>query len=164
MGSQPLIGGYDVRAGRRRWAWLDAARGLPLSHFGTFSPRPADRSMSGDRFDFTAPRTEGTLKMNVKTTAQDVQSDVSKAISGAEDMLTQAASATADKAAELRTRALEQLQALRERMREAQDVALEKSKAAAQVTDEYVHENPWRSIIAAVSVGVVIGLLIGGRR
>ena len=102
--------------------------------------------------------------MNVKTTAQDVQSDVSKAISGAEDMLTQAASATADKAAELRTRALEQLQALRERMREAQDVALEKSKAAAQVTDEYVHENPWRSIIAAVSVGVVIGLLIGGRR
>ena len=102
--------------------------------------------------------------MNVKTTAQDVQSDVSKAISGAEDMLTQAASATADKAAELRTRALEQLQALRERMREAQDVALEKSKAAAQVSDEYVHENPCRSIIAAVSVGVVIGLLIGGRR
>ena len=102
--------------------------------------------------------------MNVKTTAQDVQSDVSKAISGAEDMLTQAASATSEKAAELRTRALEQLQALRERMREAQDVALEKSKVAAQATDEYVHENPWRSIIAAVSVGVVIGLLIGGRR
>ena len=102
--------------------------------------------------------------MNVKTTAQDVQSDVSKAISGAEDMLTQAASATSEKAAELRSRALEQLQALRERMREAQDAALEKSKVAAQATDEYVHENPWRSIIAAVSVGVVIGLLIGGRR
>ena len=104
--------------------------------------------------------------MNVKSpAAQDVQSDVSKAISGAEDMLTQAASATAEKAAELRGRALEQLQALRERMREAQDAALEKSKVAAQATDEYVHENPWRSIVAAVSVGVVIGLLIGnGRR
>lgn len=103
--------------------------------------------------------------MNAKASAlnDDVQSDVNQAISGAEDMLTQAANATGDKAAELRARALEQLKSLQARLKDAHGAALEKSKAAANATDDYVHENPWRSIVAAVSVGVVIGLLIARR-
>ncbi len=48
-------------------------------------------------------------------------------------------------------------------MKDAQAIALEKSKAAAHATDEYVHENPWRSIVAAAGVGVLIGLLIARR-
>ena len=105
--------------------------------------------------------------MNTRTTASaladDVQSDVSRAIAGAEDMLTQAAHATGEKAAELRGRALEQLKALQARMKDAQGVAVEKGKAAAYATDDYVHENPWRSIVAAASIGVVVGLLISRR-
>jgi ElaB/YqjD/DUF883 family membrane-anchored ribosome-binding protein len=105
--------------------------------------------------------------MNTKAAAaalaESVQSDVSKAIAGAEDMLAQAANSTGEKAAELRGRALEQLKVLQVRMKEAQATALEKGKAAAHATDEYVHDNPWRSILAAASVGVVIGLLIGRR-
>ena len=103
--------------------------------------------------------------MNAKASAlaDDVQSDVDSAIAGAEDMLTQAANATGDKAAELRARALEQLKALQARLKDAHGVALEKSKAAAHATDDFVHENPWRSIVAATSVGVVIGLLIARR-
>ncbi len=95
--------------------------------------------------------------------ADQIEADVRKAVSGAEDMLTQAASATGDKAAELRSQALNQLKALRERMNDAQEAALRQSKAAARATDEFVHENPWRSILAAASVGVVVGLLIGRR-
>lgn len=95
--------------------------------------------------------------------ADQVQADVRTAVSGAEDMLTRAANATGDKAAELRSQALQQLRALRERMNDAQETALRQSKAAARATDEYVHENPWRSIVAAASVGVVVGLLIGRR-
>ena len=91
------------------------------------------------------------------------QADVRRAVSGAEDMLTRAASATGDKAAELRNQALQQLKALRERMNEAQETALRQSKAAARATDEFVHENPWRSIVAAASLGVVVGLLIARR-
>ncbi len=104
--------------------------------------------------------------MNAKSiadVADDVESDVKRAISGAEDMLTQAAHATGEKAAELRGRALEQLKALRERLHDAQHTAVEKSKAAAHATDDYVHENPWRSIVAAASIGVVVGLLISRR-
>lgn len=104
--------------------------------------------------------------MNAKVTApltDDVESDVNKAISGAEDMLTQAANATGEKAAELRGRALEQLKALRERLADVQHTAVEKSKAAAHATDHYVHDHPWRSILAAASLGVVVGLLISRR-
>jgi ElaB/YqjD/DUF883 family membrane-anchored ribosome-binding protein len=105
--------------------------------------------------------------MNAKATpaptTDEVQSEVKRAISGAEDMLAQAAAATGEKAAELRGRALEQLRALRESLADAQAVALKKSKEAARVTDEYVHENPWRSIVAAAGVGVLIGLLIARR-
>jgi ElaB/YqjD/DUF883 family membrane-anchored ribosome-binding protein len=104
--------------------------------------------------------------MNTKTVAsvaEDVESDVHKAISGAEDMLAQAANATGEKAAELRGRALEQLKALREKLADAQHTALEKSKAAAHATDDYVHDHPWRSILAAASLGVVVGLLISRR-
>lgn len=104
--------------------------------------------------------------MNAKTiaaVADDVESDVGKAIGGAEDMLAQAANATGEKAAELRGRALEQLRALREKLADAQHAALEKGKAAAHATDDYVHDHPWRSILAAASLGVVVGLLISRR-
>jgi ElaB/YqjD/DUF883 family membrane-anchored ribosome-binding protein len=104
--------------------------------------------------------------MNAKTIAavtDEVGSDVHKAISGAEDMLAQAANATGEKAAELRGRALEQLKALREKLADAQHTALEKGQAAVHATDDYVHDHPWRSILAAASLGVVVGLLISRR-
>ena len=101
--------------------------------------------------------------VSASSLAEQIEADVRKAVSGAEDMLTQAATATGDKAAELRSQALQQLKALREHMNDAQEAALRQSKAAARATDEYVHENPWRSILAAASVGVVVGLLIGRR-
>lgn len=103
------------------------------------------------------------MNAKISTLSDDVQSDVNQAISGAEDMLTQAANATGEKAAELRGRALEQLKALQARLKDAQSAALEKSKAAAHATDDYVHDNPWRSIVAAAGVGVLLGLLIARR-
>lgn len=104
--------------------------------------------------------------MNAKTAqavSDEFQSDVSNAISGAEDLLAQAANATGEKAADLRGRALHQLKMLREGMQDASATALKQSKAAARATDEYVHDHPWRSILAAASLGVVVGLLIGRR-
>ena len=95
--------------------------------------------------------------------AEQVETDVRKAVRGAEDMLTQAANATGDKAVELRAQALTQLKVLRERLNDAQATALRQGKAATRATDEYVHENPWRSIVAAASIGVVVGLLVARR-
>ncbi|MET0267387.1 MAG: hypothetical protein ABW202_17450 [Duganella sp.] len=35
------------------------------------------------------------------------------------------------------------------------------SKEAAKHADAYVKENPWRSIAAAASIGLLIGVIIG---
>ena len=72
-----------------------------------------------------------------------------------------------DKANALRTKVEKNLNAAKERLRSLEDAAMEKTKATARATDEYVHENPWQTvgIAAGVSVafGVVIGLLLSRR-
>ena len=103
--------------------------------------------------------------MNAKSATQsrDIGADVSGAISDAEEMLAEAAGSTGEKAAELRRKALEQLSALRGRLDDVRQKALDQSKAAARVTDDYVHDHPWRAIAVAGCLGVVIGMLITRR-
>ncbi len=97
------------------------------------------------------------------TNEQQLSSDVQKAIRRAEDMFHQAATVGGEKATELRERAMEQLRVLREKMHDAQDTVVTKSKAAARATDDYVHDHPWKAIATAAAVGVVVGLLLNRR-
>ena len=103
------------------------------------------------------------MSTDTTTKLDNLSSDVQAAISGAEDMLRQAKAATGDKAAELRERAMEQLKAVREKMHDAQQAVIEKGRAAARVTDDFVHENPWKAIGAGMAAGVLIGLLLNRR-
>jgi len=49
------------------------------------------------------------------------------------------------------------------KLAEAQEVVVDKAKAAARATDDYVHANPWRSVGIAAGAGLVIGMLISRR-
>jgi ElaB/YqjD/DUF883 family membrane-anchored ribosome-binding protein len=42
-----------------------------------------------------------------------------------------------------------------------QDAVSTKTKAAAEATDAYVHENPWKVVGMAAGLGLIIGLLLG---
>jgi ElaB/YqjD/DUF883 family membrane-anchored ribosome-binding protein len=84
-------------------------------------------------------------------------------VSDAEALLKATANTSGEKIAEVRAKAEKSLNIAKAKLTDAQDEMLAKTKAAAKVTDVYVHENPWRSIGFAASVGVVIGLLIGRR-
>lgn len=66
-----------------------------------------------------------------------------------------------DKASALRAKMEKKLNAAKERLRSLEDTVVDKSRAAARATDEYVHENPWQGIGVAASVGVVLGVVIG---
>jgi ElaB/YqjD/DUF883 family membrane-anchored ribosome-binding protein len=44
-----------------------------------------------------------------------------------------------------------------------QQAAVAKAKAAGHATDEFVHENPWKSIGIAAGVGMLLGLLVSRR-
>ena len=43
---------------------------------------------------------------------------------------------------------------------EIQSAIADKTREAARVTDDYVHENPWRVIGIAAGIGVIVGLLL----
>ena len=46
---------------------------------------------------------------------------------------------------------------------ELQGMVVDKTKAAARTTDEYVHDNPWTSIAIVGGIGVIIGWLLARR-
>jgi len=102
-------------------------------------------------FETTAPQREKLV------------SDLRLVIADAEELLRMTADQAGDKAAEVRGRVEDRLQEARGQLAELQNAALARVKAAGHVTDEFVHENPWKAIGAAAGVGLVIGLLISRR-
>jgi ElaB/YqjD/DUF883 family membrane-anchored ribosome-binding protein len=89
-----------------------------------------------------------------------LMSDIKTVLADAEDLLKQAASATGERASELRETALTRLKQAKEKAADVQVVVVEKGKKAARATDDYVHEHPWASIGIAAGAGVLLGLLI----
>lgn len=84
-------------------------------------------------------------------------------VADAKALLKATANTSGSKIAEVRAKVETSLNTAKAKLADAQDEVLARAKASAKVTDIYVHENPWRSIGFAASVGVVIGLLIGRR-
>jgi ElaB/YqjD/DUF883 family membrane-anchored ribosome-binding protein len=44
-----------------------------------------------------------------------------------------------------------------------EEAVVEKTKATAKATDEFVQDNPWKAVGIGTAVGVVIGLLLARR-
>lgn len=84
-------------------------------------------------------------------------------VADAEALLKATANTGGEKLAEVRAKTQESLSVAKAKLLHAQIEVLARSKAAAKATDVYVHENPWRSIGLAASIGAVVGLLVGRR-
>ena len=89
--------------------------------------------------------------------------DMKVVVGDAEELLRATASQAGEKMDSLRKRVQENLSAARSRISETELALVERAKAAAHATDEYVHENPWKSVGFAAGAAFVIGLLIGRR-
>jgi len=89
--------------------------------------------------------------------------DFKVVVADAEALLKATANQSGEKIAEVRAKTEQSLKAAKAGIAEAQSKMIAKTKEAAKVTDEYVHENPWKSVGLAASVGLIIGLLIGRR-
>ena len=102
--------------------------------------------------------------MNVGAARQQLMEDFSKIVTDSETLLRAMASVPGEKATALRASVEANLSAAKDRLRELQGAAYERTTAAARVADEYVHENPWPMIGAAALVGLVIGVLVSEGR
>ena len=89
--------------------------------------------------------------------------DLRGVVADAEELLHETASVSGEKMNELRPRLRERLMTARHKLAQAEEAAVEKAKAAARVTDDYVHDHPWRAVGAAAGMGLILGLLIGRR-
>ena len=90
-------------------------------------------------------------------------SDFTNVLSEAEEMLKRAASETGDKARDLRSQVETKLLHAKLRLQELEGEAVDRAKAAARATDDYVHENPWQAIGIAAVIGLAAGLLLNRR-
>lgn len=108
--------------------------------------------------------TENTMKDHAdEVTSEQLIADFRVVVADAEALLMATANQGGEKLNEIRAKAEESLRVVKARMAEVQDVLVIKTKAAAQATDAYVHENPWRAIGTAAGLGVLIGWLMGRR-
>lgn len=99
------------------------------------------------------------------TTAQKdkLMSDLRLVIADAEELLRMTADQVGEGAADLRGRVQARMNQAKVDLLNLQEAAVAKAKAAGHATDEFVHENPWKSIGIAAGVGLLIGLLISRR-
>jgi len=103
--------------------------------------------------------------MSELTSAQTdkLLADLRLVVADAEELLRTSAGEAGEGVSELRAKVQASLDRARQGLMQAQEATLARARAAGRAADDYVHENPWRSIGVAAGFGLVIGLLIGRR-
>jgi ElaB/YqjD/DUF883 family membrane-anchored ribosome-binding protein len=89
--------------------------------------------------------------------------DIRLVIADTEELLRATAGQAGEKIADIRAKTQDRLSAAKIKLAEAEAALVDKARQAGRVADDYVHDNPWRSVGMAAGVGFVVGLLIGRR-
>ncbi len=108
--------------------------------------------------------TNGFSNADISVSKERLMQDLRLVVADTEELLLATAGQAGEKAAVVRERIQAHLQAAKDRLADAEAAVLAKTRAAARATDQYVHENPWRSVGIAAGVGLVIGMLISRGR
>ena len=89
--------------------------------------------------------------------------DIRAVIADAEDILKATADQTGEKIASLRARIQDRMLDARIRLSNAEELLIEKTRATARATDDFVHDQPWQAVGIAAGVGFLVGLILGRR-
>jgi len=138
----------SCRAGRRKRGHRYNARAQRVRG-------PPERSAPGH----SPIEKESTMNLSRET----LLDDFSAMLTEAEDLLRRAGNETGERAKDLRAQVEAKLLAAKLRLQELEGEAMDRARAAARVTDDYVHDNPWRAIGVAAIVGFLAGMLINRR-
>jgi len=100
-------------------------------------------------------------QITTEVTREKLLQDFNMVVAETEQLLKAAATAGGDKAAVWRESVEEKLRAAKDKLVQLEEAAVEKTVAAAEATDSYVHDKPWQAIGIMAGVGVAVGLAIG---
>ncbi len=98
-----------------------------------------------------------------EVTKEKLISDFKVVVADAEALLKASAGQGGEALAAVRSRVEQSLKVAKDKMLDAEEELLLKTKAAAKATDEYVHDHPWHAVGIAAGIGLVVGMLIGRR-
>ncbi len=90
-------------------------------------------------------------------------SDLKVVISDTEELLRATAGTAGEKVGELRERLGIRLRDTKERVLDLEAALIDRTKAAARATDDFVHDEPWKAVGVAAALGLALGVLIGRR-
>lgn len=89
-----------------------------------------------------------------------LMTDVHAVLTDAEELLYATANQGGEKVTAIRAKMTARLSDAREKFMATERQVVEKTRAAAKATDEYVHENPWQSVLIASGVGFIVGFIV----
>ena len=98
-----------------------------------------------------------------ETSKQKLVSDMKNVVADTEEILRATAGVAGERMTDLRERIAERLHVAKMRIADAEEMLLDRTKAAARAIDDYVHEKPWQSVGIAAGIGFVLGIIIGRR-
>jgi ElaB/YqjD/DUF883 family membrane-anchored ribosome-binding protein len=102
--------------------------------------------------------------MESEVNKEKLMQDLRVVVSDAEELLRATAGQAGEKVSSARERIQESLSHAKGRLMAAEEAVVAKTRQAAKATDEYVHENPWKSVGIAAGAGLIIGMLISRSR
>lgn len=89
--------------------------------------------------------------------------DMKVVITDAEELLKATTSAAGDRVNAARAKIEESMKVAKVKIAAAEEVVVDRAKAAARATDDYVHAHPWKAVGTATAIGVILGMLISRR-
>ncbi len=98
---------------------------------------------------------------NAASLKRKLLADFNAVVHEADQLLNAINDEGSDTAVAFRGKVERNLNAAKERLRDLEDAVVEKTRAGARATDEYVHENPWQTIGAAAGLSVIFGVALG---
>lgn len=86
--------------------------------------------------------------------------DFQSVIADTEELMKLVSGESGSRAEALRDKLDQNLKRAKGYLYNLEDVVVDRSKAAARVTDEYVHENAWQTVGLAIGIGLLLGYLL----
>lgn len=101
--------------------------------------------------------------MSIESARGKLVDEFSSVLSEAENLLDKASKETGEKARDLRSQVEARLSSAKQKLQDLEGEAVDRAKAAARVTDDYVHDHPWQSIGVGIAIGFALGLMMNRR-
>ena len=96
-------------------------------------------------------------------TREKLIADMRVVLADTEQLMKAAIGQSGEKLAALQPRIEENLRNAKARLAQFEQLATERARAAAEATDDYAHEHPWKVAGFTALIGIAVGMLIGRR-